>query len=74
MPTIKKTLRIFHFIRRMIEETGDCPTYKEIQREFGLRSPATIHEHVIKMEARGWITREKHCSRAIRIVERRRAA
>lgn len=74
MPTIKKTLEILTFIERVIAETGESPIYQDIAKQFGFRSVSSVHEHVLKMEERGWITRTPHESRAIRVVERKRAA
>lgn len=74
MPTIQKTLRILEFIRRVIALTGESPTLREIATEFHFRALSSVHEHITKMEKRGWITKTPHVSRGIRVVERRKAA
>lgn len=66
MPTIQKTLQILDFIRRCIQSNSEAPTLKEIARHFEL-SIAGIHQHLKKMESRGWIKRSRRW-RGIEIV------
>lgn len=73
MPTTQKTLRMFEFIRGVIQSTGEAPTIAELGRQFNMRSPASVHAHLKRMKAWGWIRRERY-SRRIEIVERRKAA
>lgn len=68
MPTIKKTKQIFEFIKRYIASNGVAPTIAELGRQFNMRSPASVHAHLKRMKAWGWIKRE-HYSRFIQIVE-----
>lgn len=68
MPTIQKTKRMFDFIRGVIQSTGEAPTIAEIGRQFNMRSPASVHAHLKRMKAWGWIRRD-HYSRFIQIVE-----
>lgn len=68
MPSINKTLQILEYIKRQIRLTGFAPTFEEIGRVFGMRSPATVHAHLKKMEARNWIKRSRRW-RGIEIVD-----
>jgi repressor LexA len=70
MPTINKTLRIFEFIKRYIERNKQAPTMAEIGRQFQMRSSASVHQQLAKMESRGWIYKIPNVSRGIRLVER----
>lgn len=69
MPTIKKTLRMFEFVRGVIQSTGEAPKISELQKQFNMRSPASVHQHLRKMEALGWITIIPNVTRGIRLVE-----
>lgn len=73
MPTIQKTLQMFEFIKRRIRVYGYAPTLEEIGEVFDLSSPASVHDHLRKMEARGWIKRTRKW-RGIEIVEQEIAA
>lgn len=68
MPTIQITRRMFEFIRGVIQSTGESPTIAELGRQFNMRSPASVHAHLKRMKASGWIRRERY-SRFIQIVE-----
>lgn len=73
MPTIQKTLQMFEFIKRRIRVYGYAPTIAEIGQQFDLSSPASVHDHLRKMESRGWIKRSRRW-RGIEIVEQKAAA
>jgi repressor LexA len=67
MPSINKTLQILEYIKRYVRLNGFAPTLEEIGRVFEMRSPATVHAHIKKMEDRGWIKRSRKW-RGIEIV------
>ena len=73
MPSIQKTLRILEFIRRYQASNNQPPTIALIGRQFGMNSTASVHAHLKKLEAKGYIRRE-HYSRVIEIVEQTKAA
>lgn len=68
MPTIQKTLRMFNFIQGYIASNHEAPLLKEIGQHFGMRSLASVLDHLAKMEARGWIKRSRRW-RGIEIVK-----
>lgn len=55
------------FIRARIEEHGEAPTLGEIGAEFGMRSRASVHWHLERMERWGAIVREPGQTRGIRL-------
>ena len=61
----KKTLEI---IQQKIKETGYPPTVREIGQLVGVTSSATSYKYLTILEKRGYITREKDKSRAIKLV------
>lgn len=58
---------ISRFIRQRITDRGEAPTLTEIGAEFGLRSRATVHYHLSRMESLGAIVRESAQPRGIRL-------
>ncbi|MDT0469775.1 LexA family protein [Streptomyces gibsoniae] len=55
-------------IRESIGEHGEAPTVQEIGDELGLRSRATVHYHLRRIEALGCIARERYRPRGIRLT------
>ena len=60
---------VYDFVARFIEQRGFAPTIAEIGEQFGLRSPATVHQLLSALESEGLIRRVPHASRAIELVE-----
>jgi len=65
LPNHKKTLEV---IQQKIKETGYPPTVREIGKLVGVTSSATSYKYLTILEKKGYITREKDKSRAIRLV------
>lgn len=59
---------VFDFIRDFIEDTGFPPTLREMQDYIGVTSPNGILCHLKALEKKGFIAREGHTARAIRII------
>lgn len=75
-PNEKKT---YEYISRTIREEGFAPSVRDICNACGIKSTATVHAYLSKLEEKGWIKREGGKSRALRVeepsaVERRRTA
>jgi|BEDMetMinimDraft_2_1075160.scaffolds.fasta_scaffold00887_4 repressor LexA len=49
--------KILNFIRYFIQNNGFPPTVREIGEAIGLRSSATVHQHLRKLELRGHLQR-----------------
>ncbi|KKR11542.1 MAG: LexA repressor [Candidatus Woesebacteria bacterium GW2011_GWA1_39_21] len=49
--------------------SGSAPTLKEIANSLGVSSLATVHEHLLTLEAKGLIKRKTGKTRAIKLVE-----
>lgn len=60
---------MFNWIKGVIQSTGEPPKIREIGQHFNMNSPASVHEHLRKMEALGWITIIPNVTRGIRLVE-----
>lgn len=68
-----KQKRIFNYIKGYLLITGDAPTMREIGKEFGMSSSASVHFQLKTLEHEGLIKRSrKH--RGIEVVEQEKAA
>src|SRR5262245_56299229 len=61
--------QVFDFVRRFIEAKQYAPTIAEIREQFGLSSPASVHQLLSALEREGLIRRIPHASRGIEIVK-----
>ncbi len=69
IPMTKKQNSIYNFIKTYKNTHDVCPTYQEIADHFGLKSRSTIHNHIHKIERRGWIKRIPGAERAIALSD-----
>ncbi|MEE8483031.1 MAG: transcriptional repressor LexA [Nitrospinota bacterium] len=69
MTLTKKQKLILDFIAAFIEREGYAPSIAEIKKEFGVNSPATVHQHLKNLEAKGAIRRIPNRHRSIEIVQ-----
>jgi SOS-response transcriptional repressor LexA len=69
IPHIKQ--RVYGFIDRHIASNREAPTIAEIQKQFDFRSPASVHEILVKLERQGLIKRTPNIARGIEIVKQR---
>ena len=65
-----KQARIRDFIAQFIAEKGYCPSFEEIGEGVGLRSLATVHDHVEKLRRKGAILIQPGRARSIEVVAR----
>jgi len=70
-PNEQKT---YDYIRRTISEDGFAPSVRDICDACGIKSTATVHSYLNKLEEKGWIRRDGSKSRALRIEEPMAAA
>ena len=61
---------IYEFVRGRILSGDPAPTVREIGEEFGIRSPNGVMCHLKAIEKKGYIVRDEHLSRAIRLPGR----
>ena len=57
--------QIYDFLGAFNAKQGFSPTIKEIQRHFRLSSSATVHEHLNKLEKKGYLDKKRGLARAI---------
>lgn len=65
----KREKEIYEFIKISSSMHGFSPTLVEIQNHFRLNAVSTVHEHIINLKKKGYITKEMSQARSIRVVE-----
>lgn len=69
-PTLTPQRRaILDAIQASIDERGYPPTVRELGVAVGLRSSNTVHEHLKRLEADGYLRRDPGSPRAITLLE-----
>lgn len=63
-----KQRQVLAFIERQVEQVGYAPTIREIGRQFGIRSTNGVNDHLLALEKKGYVKREGHKSRTLRVV------
>lgn len=64
----KRQSEVLEFIKKYINTNGYPPSVREIARGINLRSPATVHFHLNKLENLNYIKREPSKTRAITVL------
>jgi len=67
----KRQKQVLDFIKSFQQKKGYAPSLEEIKRHLRLSSVSTAHHHILGLEKRGYIKREKNEPRAIEIIERK---
>ena len=65
----KKEEAILKFIGKSIDEEGYPPSVREIGKAVGLKSTATVHGYLEKLEQKGFIKKVSQKGRTLRIVK-----
>lgn len=70
MPIVlyKRQRQILDYIHQFLQQHNYSPTLAEIGKALGMRSPATVHEHLITLEQKGFIRRVTGQARGIEIL------
>ena len=59
---------VFKFIKKYQVRHGYPPTRREINDQFGFKSPNAAQDHLLAIENRGWIKLIPNVSRGIKIL------
>ena len=65
MALTRKQKAVLDMIARFVEEHGYSPSYQEIANEMSLASLATVHKHILALEAKHYLRRGFNQSRSI---------
>ena len=78
-PLSEKEQQMLNYISETMRSEGFSPSVRDIQKALGIKSTATVHPYLGKLEAKGYILKEEGKSRTLRIdglspSEKRRSA
>ena len=63
----EKLTRVMDYIRKFTEENGYTPSVREIGKECGIKSTATVHSYIEKLQTRGYLNKTDNKKRAVTI-------
>lgn len=67
MVSEEKLTRVMDYIRKFTEENGYTPSVREIGKECGIKSTATVHSYIEKLQSRGYLNKTENKKRAVTI-------
>jgi len=65
----KRQREIINFLKTYIKKYGHAPTLGEIAKKLGVRSLATVHEHLQTLEHKGLIKKSGGLARGIELID-----
>ena len=65
MVTEEKLTRVMDYIRRFSEENGYTPSVREIGKECGIKSTATVHSYLTKLQDKGYLNKATNKKRSV---------
>ena len=65
----KREKQILRFIERQIMTQGYPPSVREIGKAVGLKSTATVHGYLAKLEQKGYIKKESQKGRTLKLLK-----
>lgn len=65
----KREKAILKFIEKQIQSNGYPPSVREIGKAVGLKSTATVHTYLAKLEEKGYIKKESQKGRTLRLIK-----
>ena len=63
----EKLTRVMDYIRKFSEENGYTPSVREICQQCGIKSTATVHSYIEKLQERGFLNKKKNKKRSVSI-------
>ncbi len=67
----KRQRQILDFLNQYIDKFGHAPTLVDIAKHLGVKSLATVHEHLAALEKKGLIKKSSGLVRSIELVDRK---
>ena len=67
----RRQKQILNFLSEYIAKNGHAPTLVEIAKELGVKSLATVHEHLQTLERKGLIKKSSGLVRGIELIDRK---
>lgn len=66
----QKQIEILYFIKNEVQKKGYPPAVREICKGVDLKSTSTVHNHLEKLEKKGYIRKDPTKPRAIEVLDR----
>ena len=63
----EKLIKVMDYIRKFTEENGYTPSVREIGKECGIKSTATVHSYIEKLQDKGYLSKTDNKKRAVTI-------
>ena len=63
----EKLIKVMDYIRKFSEENGYTPSVREIGKECGIKSTATVHNYIEKLQSKGYLNKTDNKKRAVTI-------
>ena len=63
----EKLIKVMDYIRKFSEENGYTPSVREIGKECGIKSTATVHSYIEKLQMKGYLNKTENKKRAVTI-------
>ncbi len=63
----EKLTKVMDYIRKFSEENGYTPSVREICQQCGIKSPATVHSYIAKLQDRGFLSKTDNKKRSVSI-------
>ena len=67
MVSEEKLIRVMDYIRKFSEENGYTPSVREIGKECGIKSTATVHSYLEKLQTKGYLNKATNKKRSVTI-------
>ena len=68
MALTKRQKQVVEYIAEFVEKHGYSPSYEEMAAGLGLASLATVHKHVLALEAKHYLRRSYNQSRSVEVA------
>ena len=65
----EKLTMVMDYIRKFTEENGYTPSVREIGQECGIKSTATVHSYLSRLQAKGYLTKSDNKKRSVSIAK-----
>ncbi len=63
----EKLVKVMDYIRKFTEENGYTPSVREIGKECGIKSTATVHSYIEKLQSKGYLNKTDNKKRSVTI-------
>ena len=69
MVSQEKLIKVMDYIRKFSEENGYTPSVREIGKECGIKSTATVHSYLEKLQTKGYLSKAMNKKRSVSLAK-----